>query len=598
MVLVFLVLAAAMTFVVIKGAQKAFSMGWQEAARPLLIDYVDRLTEKITADGVPNVTHAQAIASRLPLTVRIEGPQVNWASHPDQDVPDWQRKGRAEERRLQQEDWGGGKDWQRILKRTTADGHSIEFGINEEVFERRPRLIGFALTALLLLTLLAWLYVRRLLKPLDAIGEGARRFGAGNFSQPISERHLHGPDELGELAHTINTMGQDIHQMLEAKRALLLAISHELRSPLTRARLNTELLPETAQVNPQRDALLRDLQGAKSVGVIAEDPAKGLVEIARPVGVVCAVTPSTNPGATPANKIINALKGRNAVIVAPSPKGWSTCERLLQFIHAEFDRIGAPRDLVQMLPQPVDKASTLALMRQCDLVVATGSQANVRAAYASGTPAFGVGAGNVAGIVDETADLALVADRVRRSKTFDNATSCSSENSLVLLDSVYDAAVQTLKGQGAVLLSVQQKAQLQALMWPDGKLSSAATGQNATVVAQRAGLPEVAALQPSMLLVEESGFGPKHPFSGEKLSVVMALYRVKDIDDAIKRYYGIGAATIQELEEDREGEITTLDVDRGTGTCLLRRASDATRANGTARGAAGAAASALRTGAS
>ena len=279
--------------------------------------------------------------------------------------------------------------------------------------------------------------------------------------------------------------------------------------------------------------LLRDLQGARSVGVIAEDAVKGLVEIARPVGVVCAVTPSTNPGATPANKIINALKGRNAVIVAPSPKGWSTCERLLEFVHAEFDRIGAPRDLVQMLPQPVDKASTLALMRQCDLVVATGSQANVRAAYASGTPAFGVGAGNVAGIVDETADLALVADRVRRSKTFDNATSCSSENSLVLLEGVYDAAVQALRGQGAVLLEAAQKARLQALMWPDGKLSSAATGQSATVVAQRAGLHEVAALQPSMLLVEEDGFGPEHPFSGEKLSPVLTLYRARDFEHAM-----------------------------------------------------------------
>jgi sulfoacetaldehyde dehydrogenase len=279
--------------------------------------------------------------------------------------------------------------------------------------------------------------------------------------------------------------------------------------------------------------LLRDLQGAKSVGVIAEDATKGLVEIARPVGVVCAVTPSTNPAATPANKIINALKGRNAVIVAPSPKGWSTGERLLQFVHAEFDRIGAPRDLVQMLPQPVDKASTLALMRQCDLVVATGSQANVRAAYASGTPAFGVGAGNVAGIVDETANLALVADRVRRSKTFDNATSCSSENSLVLLDSVYGAGVQALQEQGAVMLDVEQKARLQALMWPDGKLSSAATGQSATVVAQRAGLREVAALQPSMLLVEESGFGPEHPFSGEKLAPVLTLYRARDFEHAM-----------------------------------------------------------------
>lgn len=259
MVLVFLLLAAAMTFVVIAGAQK-FSMGWREAARPLLMDYVDRLTSEITAGGAPSVARAQAITARLPLTVRIQGPQVHWESHPDQELPDWQRKGRAGESRFQRDDWGGDMDWQRVLQRSTADGHSIEFGLNEAVFERRPRLIGYALTALLLLTLLAWLYVRRLLKPLDAIGEGARRFGAGDFSQPISAHIRDGSDELGELAQTINTMGNDIQQMLDAKRGLLLAISHELRSPLTRARLNTELLPETAQVNPQREALLRDLQ--------------------------------------------------------------------------------------------------------------------------------------------------------------------------------------------------------------------------------------------------------------------------------------------------------------------------------------------------
>ena len=132
--------------------------------------------------------------------------------------------------------------------------------------------------------------------------------------------------------------------------------------------------------------LLRDLQGAKSVGVISEDPTRGLIEIARPVGVVCAVTPSTNPAATPANKIINALKGRNAVIVAPSPKGWTTAAMLVGFVQGELRRIGAPVDLVQLLPDPITKAATAELMRQCDLVVATGSQANVRAAAASGTP--------------------------------------------------------------------------------------------------------------------------------------------------------------------------------------------------------------------
>ncbi len=279
--------------------------------------------------------------------------------------------------------------------------------------------------------------------------------------------------------------------------------------------------------------LLRDLQGAKSVGVIAEHPDKGLVEIARPVGVVCAITPSTNPGATPANKIINALKGRNAVIVAPSPKGWSTAARLLEFIHAEFDRIGAPRDLVQLLPAPISKASTAELMRQCDLVVATGSQANVRAAATCGTPAFGVGAGNVAGIVDETADLGLAADRIVRSKTFDNATSCSSENSLVVVEAVRGKLLAALNDRGAVLLDAPQKAALQRLMFPEGKLSAAATGQSATSIAERAGLADIAVLKPRILAVEESGFGEEHPFSGEKLSPVLAIYTARDFEHAI-----------------------------------------------------------------
>ena len=278
--------------------------------------------------------------------------------------------------------------------------------------------------------------------------------------------------------------------------------------------------------------LLRDLHGAKSVGVIMEDAANGITEIARPVGVVCAVTPSTNPAATPANKIINALKGRNAVIIAPSPKGWATCAKLLEYIHAAFDRIGAPRDLVQVLPQPIGKAATLALMAACDLVVATGSQANVRAAYASGTPAFGVGAGNVAGIVDESADLQAAAERVLRSKTFDNATSCSSENSLVIVDAVYPAMLQALRAQGAVLLDSAEKARLEALMWPQGKLSAAVIGQPAGLIASRAGLASLAALSPTMLLVEEDGVGRGYPFSGEKLCPVLTLYRAQNFDAA------------------------------------------------------------------
>lgn len=287
--------------------------------------------------------------------------------------------------------------------------------------------------------------------------------------------------------------------------------------------------------------LLRDLHGARSVGVIAEDPARGIVEIARPVGVVCAITPSTNPGATPANKIINALKGRNAVIVAPSPKGWSTAARLIEFIHRQFDRIGAPRDLVQLLPAPVNKQSTAELMRLCDLVVATGSQANVRAAYASGTPAFGVGAGNVAGIVDETADVQAAADRIVRSKTFDNATSCSSENSLVIVDAVRAKMLSALKDRGAVMLADAQKATLQKLMWPEGKLSAAVIGQSARAIAERAAAVDganraawmaIAEADPRILMVAEDGVGHDHPFSGEKLSPVLAVYAARDFEEA------------------------------------------------------------------
>jgi sulfoacetaldehyde dehydrogenase len=295
--------------------------------------------------------------------------------------------------------------------------------------------------------------------------------------------------------------------------------------------------------------LLRDLQGAKSVGVIAEDAARGITEIARPVGVVCAITPSTNPAATPANKIINALKGRNAVIVAPSPKGWASCAKLVEYIHAQLDRVGAPRDLVQVLPAPVDKASTAELMRQCDLVVATGSQANVRAAHASGTPAFGVGAGNVAGIVDESADLALAAERIVRSKTFDNATSCSSENSLVIVDAARAGLLAQLQALGAVLLDARQKSVLQRVMWPDGKLAAAVIGQSARTICERAAAADeagrpgwlaIAERAPRILMVEEDGVGPAHPFSGEKLCPVLTLYAARDLAEAaalVERIY-------------------------------------------------------------
>jgi sulfoacetaldehyde dehydrogenase len=274
--------------------------------------------------------------------------------------------------------------------------------------------------------------------------------------------------------------------------------------------------------------LLRDLQGVRTVGVIAEYPERGVTEIARPVGVVAAITPSTNPGATPANQIINALKCGNAVILAPSPKGYSTCALLLRYIHEEFKKIKAHPDLVQVLPAPVTKEATHELMRQCDLIAATGSQSNIRAAYSSGKPAIGVGQGNVVSIVDASADLADAAAKIARSKTFDNATSCSSENSVVILASVYDAMMKALEKQGGVMLDADEKAKLQAVMFPGGKLSPATTAQSAERIAGLAGLSR----HGKFLMVQEAGTGPGHPFSGEKLAPVLAVYKAKDFDEA------------------------------------------------------------------
>lgn len=292
--------------------------------------------------------------------------------------------------------------------------------------------------------------------------------------------------------------------------------------------------------------LLRDMQGARSVGVIGEDRERGVVEIARPVGVIAAITPSTNPAATPANKIINALKGRNAVIVAPSPKGHSTAAMLLGFVHAELARVGAPRDVVQLLPAPVTKEATQALMRAADRIAATGSQANIRAAYASGTPALGVGQGNVAVIVDASADLAEAARKIALSKTFDNATSCSSENSIVVDERVYARTLRALVDLGGVLLDADEKDRLGRTMWPDGRLAAAVTAQAAPLIASLAGIARACTPSTRFLMVEESGFGAAHPFSGEKLSPVLAVYRARDFADAkeivraIYAYQGAG----------------------------------------------------------
>ena len=279
---------------------------------------------------------------------------------------------------------------------------------------------------------------------------------------------------------------------------------------------------------------LRDLLRVKSVGIIEENHALGLVKYAKPIGVVAAVTPSTNPGATPVNKAMMALKGRNAIVIAPSPLGYRTTKRTVDLMRAELEAVGLPADLVQILPSPVTKESTEALMQAADLVVVTGSQDNVRRGYASGTPAIGVGVGNVPVIIDETADLADAAAKICASKTFDNATSCSSENAVVIVDAVYDRAIAALQKAGGYLCSAEQGQKVQKALWIGGKLNRNLIARDAAILATAFELPAEAASS-KFFMVEETGIGKASPLSGEKLSLVLTVYRAEDFAAAKAR---------------------------------------------------------------
>lgn len=281
---------------------------------------------------------------------------------------------------------------------------------------------------------------------------------------------------------------------------------------------------------------LRDLSRAKTVGIIEKLPELGLVKYAKPVGVVAAVTPSTNPSATPVNKAMMAIKGRNAIIIAPSPAGLRTTTKAVDLMRENLAKIGAPEDLVQVLPAPVNKATTNALMRSCDLSVVTGSQNNVKGAYSSGKPAIGVGVGNVCVIIDSTADLDDAAVKICRSKTFDNSTSCSSENSLIILDDIYEQAIAALKRAGGYLCSTVEKQAIQEKLWQQGKLNRHFIAKDADVFARNAGLGE-GSKSARFFMVEETGIGDDFPFSDEKLALVLTVYRASDFKQAKSRLY-------------------------------------------------------------
>ncbi|MHB0967659.1 MAG: aldehyde dehydrogenase family protein, partial [Bellilinea sp.] len=289
---------------------------------------------------------------------------------------------------------------------------------------------------------------------------------------------------------------------------------------------------------------LRDLHGLKTTGVIEEDPARGLLKLAKPAGVIGVLSPVTNASSTLAVNGLPILKTRNAVIFAPHPKAKATAELTCNFMRAGLAQIGAPLDLIQNLTEPTVEL-TQELMKHVDLVVATGGSAMVKVAYSSGTPAYGVGAGNSVVVVDETADLADAANKIRLGKIFDNATSCSSENSVVMQHSIYDTMVERFAEYGGYLCSPEEKKRLRQVMWPDGEhLSREVVGQPALKIAGLAGIQ--APVGTAFLMVQGEAVGAADLFSGEKLSPVLTLWRYGEFEEAIglvrdiTRYSGYG----------------------------------------------------------
>lgn len=277
--------------------------------------------------------------------------------------------------------------------------------------------------------------------------------------------------------------------------------------------------------------ITRDHLNAKSVGVIEIDEAKQLVKIGKPVGVVASLVPMTVPMGVAFIGAMNAIMGRNASIFSPHPRAQNCTWQCVQDLRHLLKNMGYPEDLCICIEKP-SLEKTEALMQQADLIVATGGAPMVKAAYSSGTPAFGVGAGNVVVVVDETADYKDAAKKIMVAQLNDYAIGCSTENSMVIQKDVYDKMMKACIETGAYICNSEEKIKLQEFLWKGPKrLNPDAICLPAPLMASKAGftIPE----DRKWIIVEETGYGLEYPFSGEKLSVVVAAYKYDTFDDAI-----------------------------------------------------------------
>ena len=278
--------------------------------------------------------------------------------------------------------------------------------------------------------------------------------------------------------------------------------------------------------------ILRDVLRQPSVGVIERDDAKGIVKYAKPVGLIASLVPTTNPELTPPGVGLFAIKCRDAVIFSPHPRSKRTTFETVEIMRRVLAREGAPVDLLQCMERPSIPAAQY-LMSQADLVQATGGRDMVRAAYSSGMPAYGVGAGNSTIVIDETADVAVAARNTRLSKTSDFGSGCSADGNLIVDASIYDAFRDQLVEEGGHLTTPEEAAQLRAIYWDDeGHRTPDTVAISAQALAARAGF-DVAADR-TFLMVEGAEIGRHDPFSSEKLRTVLSLFRYSGFDQALE----------------------------------------------------------------
>jgi len=277
--------------------------------------------------------------------------------------------------------------------------------------------------------------------------------------------------------------------------------------------------------------ILRDALRQKSIGVVEEIPEKGLVKYAKPVGVIAALVPTTNPALTPPGMGIYALKAKNAVIFSPHPRAMKTTIETVAVMRKALKKIGLPEDLYVCAERPSIPLAQ-ELMGICDLTIATGGPAMAKSAHSSGKPAYAAGQGNSTMVIDETADIKEAAHNTMLSKMSDFGSGCSADGNLVVEATIYDAFLEQLQQEGGYLVNDEQKAKLEPVLWQDGHRTIDTIACPARVIAEKAGftIPE----DKKFLIVREERIGTDYPFSTEKLGTLLSIFKYSGFENALK----------------------------------------------------------------